>query len=571
MYTIFHYLLESIKANTSLHLVIRLLFLFAISFESNAQTLTLYKYSGNDIYTENILTNTFEKYAVYEIPIESNTSLIEKNTLQLKFDTLTFTLTKNFLQDLEYRVYTTSHEDTLTQITLDNSAEFFKGTVNNDINNKCRFNFYNDMITGIFNIGDSTYALQNISDFIINKGLNRVIVYNTNDLKINFEYNCGSDIDPKSMNYIENNSTKRTATYIVDIALDADKEYYERNGSSTSNTINSMLALLNQVEYYFERDLNVTFNVVFTHIWLDSIPLYIGGNDWLNVYGELWSQSSKDMIHLFSGRENVGLSNGNGNIGTLCNHCHAASWHRQNPTPYPTNYEIFLLTHEIGHVLGGNHVWDNTMMQKNSPDDGIPTLIFSQASKNEIAAYLNNNSGCINNDLFSISGPTIICNSNTTINLINPPSGLISWENSSNLNLISTSADNTSAIYRSTGNGSGYIGIAITNADTQGNCKMRKNVQSGWIHSDQITVSPTYCHNPNTYATHYASTNSHGAVLEYNWVVEPDWSFRYYLDTKKSQASIDAGYNYSVAKVHARNQCGWTSGGLTLRDRFKNY
>ena len=92
---------------------------------------------------------------------------------------------------------------------------------------------------------------------------------------------------------------------------------------------------------------------------------------------------------------------------------------------------------------------------------------------------------------------------------------------------------------------------------------MRKAVQSGWIHSDQITVSPTYCHNPNTYATHYASTNSHGSVLEYNWVVEPDWSFRYYLDTKKSQASIDAGYNYSVAKVHARNQCGWTSGGLT--------
>lgn len=171
-----------------------------------------------------------------------------------------------------------------------------------------------------------------------------------------------------------------------------------------------MLALLNQAEFYFERDLNVTFNVVSTFIWITDFPstVIFASAEFNESYGSYWYSRERDMIHLFSGK--LYGSQGEGETKSLCvNPCHAVSHHRQDSvfTTYPTNYELHLMTHEIGHVFGGTHVTDKSFMHDLSPGDDDWSLSFSQFSINEIQTHLNAHLGCGSNDLFSLVGPSL--------------------------------------------------------------------------------------------------------------------------------------------------------------------
>jgi len=139
------------------------------------------------------------------------------------------------------------------------------------------------------------------------------------------------------------------------------------------------------------------------------------------------------------------------------------------------------------------------------------------------AAYSSCLYVCSGNGGSSITGPTIVCSTNTTFTLSNVPAGsTISWSKSSNISYVSGQGT-TSYVVTSNGNGSGYITATVT-----GSCGSlpvpQYNVWVGGYSSSDYPVSGpgSACHNQNVYYNTVTLPNA----TNYTWSWPTDWTYQ---------------------------------------------
>src|SRR6266849_4695342 len=63
---------------------------------------------------------------------------------------------------------------------------------------------------------------------------------------------------------------------VVEIATEADFEYTNALGGS-ANTNNDILSVMNSVQAIYQRDIGLTFSVVFQHTWTTADPYSTAG------------------------------------------------------------------------------------------------------------------------------------------------------------------------------------------------------------------------------------------------------------------------------------------------------
>jgi hypothetical protein len=192
----------------------------------------------------------------------------------------------------------------------------------------------------------------------------------------------------------------------VEIGCDADFQYYQLNGSSVSNTVNDIENLLNSVEFIYERDVDLTFEVTIVIIRsvLASDP-YSGSTtagSHLNQLTSTWNSSPengirRDVAQLFTGK-NLGSTIG---IAFLNSACFTSAAYSVVESRYTGNFSLrqSLSAHEFGHTLSATHCDGNgdchIMCSGNGGCNGISgaNLKFGFLGVNQITAYANSGNG----------------------------------------------------------------------------------------------------------------------------------------------------------------------------------
>ena len=237
------------------------------------------------------------------------------------------------------------------------------------------------------------------------------VVYDTGHvLPVDREVKCG--VEPLgNMNHADEplegaseGGVAGTGFEVLEIGCDADFEYYQLNGSSVQNTLNDIESLLNAVEFIFERDVDLSFEITVIVVRSASNDPYTANNagDLLDQFFNTWNTSPengirRDVGHLFTGR-NLGSTIG---IAATPSACATTVAYSLVESRYTTNSALrqSLSAHELGHTLSALHCNGNgdchIMCSGNGGCDGIsgPNLKFGFAAVAQITSYANSGSG----------------------------------------------------------------------------------------------------------------------------------------------------------------------------------
>lgn len=143
----------------------------------------------------------------------------------------------------------------------------------------------------------------------------------------------------------------------MEVATDADFEYYAIHGGNTNSHI---LSVINMVNGFYDEvglELRVVNQRVFTSASADPYETCNVFGQWCEMWSE-WNENRtsihRDLAHLFSGKRlyqsaTRRVRGTSGLAGTVCNPSEAFS----TSTPYR---EAGLVAHEMGHALNAQHI-----------------------------------------------------------------------------------------------------------------------------------------------------------------------------------------------------------------------
>ncbi len=194
------------------------------------------------------------------------------------------------------------------------------------------------------------------------------IVYRGEDA-IKPEGVCGVTEEPKFTIDEEDIAfpTAGSDIFMTDIALDADFEFYQLNGSSVTNTVADMFLIMNILEVVYENNaggsspLDITYEITTVIVRNNVADPYSSSNPvtLLNQMQSAWNSAPesairRDLAHLFTGRDIQGGIIGIAFLGQVCNlgqaYCLSQSRFTVNVI-----FRAALTAHEIGHNWNSGH------------------------------------------------------------------------------------------------------------------------------------------------------------------------------------------------------------------------
>ncbi len=151
-----------------------------------------------------------------------------------------------------------------------------------------------------------------------------------------------------------------TGLQLCEIALDADYEFFQRNGNSVSATINDMERIMNRVDDIYVRDCDVTFQItgVVVRSAVNDPYTTADASALLNQFNSEWSSNfqavRRDIAHLFTGRNVNGGTIGIAWVGVVCSGSNGYGLSESRFTNNLSN-RTGLTAHEIGHNFSSSH------------------------------------------------------------------------------------------------------------------------------------------------------------------------------------------------------------------------
>jgi hypothetical protein len=155
-------------------------------------------------------------------------------------------------------------------------------------------------------------------------------------------------------------STREPFIYQALLALDADFEYYQLNGSNVTTTQNDMANVINNVNIAYERDVEIRHMIGTVIVRTSSSQPYTSTNSGtrLNQVRNHWQSAQsgvpRDLVHLFTG---VTMNNGVLGIAYLSGVCSFQNQYAVSRARFSTNLNnrIALVAHELGHNWSAQH------------------------------------------------------------------------------------------------------------------------------------------------------------------------------------------------------------------------
>jgi hypothetical protein len=288
----------------------------------------------------------------------------------------------------------------------------YRGNVAGMPGAEARFTVDENRLEGMIITSKGSYFLEAARNYSSAAGSTDYLLYEASDVRPDVTRVCGTLEDQISRS-VKDIAPKLAAGTIapdafspfkvVEIATEADGEFTAALGGSAAAN-GEILSIMNQVQAIYQRDIGLTFNVVFQHTWTDasSDPYTASGavaviNEFTSVWNRDFAGTPRDLAHLWTGRD-LGGPSGIAWMGVVCRdgaHSYGVS-NRETMAPF----RVGIPAHEIGHNFNATHAdgqaaCDNTIMAATQNQSNSLTLC--PFSVNEITAYVNGNSSCLTN------------------------------------------------------------------------------------------------------------------------------------------------------------------------------
>ena len=292
-------------------------------------------------------------------------------------------------------------------------AKTFKGTVNGLAGADARFTIDADKVEGMILTAQDSYFVEPAAKYSAAAETSDYIVYRASDVRPDITRTCVDTLDQKittsarqfaSASASEISPAVFSPFRVVEMATEADFQYVNALGGSTA-TNNDILSIMNSVQAIYERDIGLTFTIVFQHTWTTADPFVTTGTsvqpavNLLNSFTDYWNLNfanvNRDDVHLWTGK-NLGGPAGVAWQGVVCfsaNFSYGLS-DLENLTPF----RVGIPAHEIGHNFNATHCdaqtgCDNSIMVATQTQANTQT--FCPFSVNEMTTFVTANSGCL--------------------------------------------------------------------------------------------------------------------------------------------------------------------------------
>jgi Metallo-peptidase family M12/Calx-beta domain/Reprolysin family propeptide len=286
----------------------------------------------------------------------------------------------------------------------------YKGSVVGMPDADARFTVDDDTIEGMIITPDQAYFLESAGKYSTSADAADYVLYKASDVRPEITRTCGDTLEQQV-----NHEAKQFAPEfspgvtpqvfspfkVAEIATEADNEYVSAFGGSSTAANNDILSILNQVQAIYERDIGLTFTVVFQHTWSGADP-YVTSGDAVNVLQEFqnywngnFAGTHRDVTHLWTGRS-LGGPAGIAYMGVVCSSAQFSYGLSDFENMAP--FRVGIPAHEIGHNFNADHCdghagCDNSiMLATQTPSNN---LTFCPFSVGEITNYVTNNSSCL--------------------------------------------------------------------------------------------------------------------------------------------------------------------------------
>ncbi|HVS82617.1 MAG TPA: M12 family metallo-peptidase [Pyrinomonadaceae bacterium] len=286
----------------------------------------------------------------------------------------------------------------------------YKGSVVGMPGADARFTVDDGTVEGMIITADQAYFLESTRKYSTSADAADYLLYKASDVRPEITRTCGDTLDEQvnreakqfASTFSSNVAPEVFSPFrVAEIATEADFEYVSALGSSTAAN-NDILSIMNQVQGIYERDIGLTFSVVFQHTWATASDPYNTSGDasaalteFTNYWNTNFAGTNRDVAHLWTGRS-LGGPAGVAWMGVVCRDAAHAYGLSDRETMAP--FRVGIPAHEIGHNFNASHCdgqagCDNTIMLATQTPSN--TLTFCQFSRNEITNYVTGNSGCL--------------------------------------------------------------------------------------------------------------------------------------------------------------------------------
>jgi hypothetical protein len=187
----------------------------------------------------------------------------------------------------------------------------------------------------------------------------------------------------------------------ADIAIEAEYAYYVWNGSSSTQTISDIDAVMNAVELIYARDAKIGYRVT-NYLIQTTSGKYSSSdpNTKMTQFQSWWNANqgsvTRDLAHLMTGPLNSGML-GVAYYSVLCNTSQA---YGISYSTWSANWanRVGVTAHEIGHNWGATHcdgLADCALMCSHIGLCAADPTRFSMSSIHEIETYRNQSGSCL--------------------------------------------------------------------------------------------------------------------------------------------------------------------------------
>jgi len=236
-----------------------------------------------------------------------------------------------------------------------------------------------------------TWVVQPVNSVVPTAGPSVHIVFEAAD-SVQLPYHCGN-APAQPVNYPA--PTGEDVIRECDIAIEADVEFYQNyNGSSVTNTQNNITSVMNQVEFIYNRDCDIQYNITTIIVTTTSVYSSSSASTLLSQFRSRWNSVHagvpRDTAHLFTGRPVSQNSNGTIGVAYLGTICNLSQSYGLSQSRYTANFtsRVSLTAHELGHSWNSGHCSGGGCYIMCATNGGCGgNTLFSGGSINQITSF----------------------------------------------------------------------------------------------------------------------------------------------------------------------------------------
>lgn len=254
-------------------------------------------------------------------------------------------------------------------------GKYYRGIIKGNSNSVAAFSFFNNELYGI--ISDSLNGNIVVGKVLRPGNENEYIIYSDKNLLRSSSNICNtSDSIPKlnQLKRLSQLSSERSTVNCAKLYYEIDNNIYLSNNSNSTNTINWLTAVHNNVAtLYYNDNISVALSEVF--IWTTPDP-YTGvdASAQLALFQSTRTSFNGDVGQLVSkDNDNGGLSAQTNALCTNLNYAYSDIDFEFSAVP-TYSWTIEAITHEFGHLLGSPHThscsWPGGAIDNCSPTEG---------------------------------------------------------------------------------------------------------------------------------------------------------------------------------------------------------